>query len=252
MRGIRRIGLAGFAAAVLALGAVPASAAAPAGDGSPTVVELFTSQGCSSCPPADEYLGELARRDDLIALSFHVDYWDYIGWKDTFALPQSAVRQRRHGKYLNARYVYTPEMVIDGIADVVGSRIDDVERAIAEARRATRDPLPVALVASTGDRATIGIGAGSGMPSAEVWLIEFDAERTVDVLRGENSGRQLTYRNVVRNIRNVGRWRGDAMEIPVDLAPMREAGRDGCVVIVQKEGGGPVFGAARLRFASAE
>ena len=250
MRDIRRTGLAGLAAAVLALGVI--SAAALAGDRSPTVVELFTSQGCSSCPPADEYLGELARRDDLIALSFHVDYWDYIGWKDTFALPQSTARQRRHGRFLNARYVYTPEMVIDGIVDVVGSRTDDVERTIAEARLSTRDPLPVALVASTRDRATIGIGAGSGMPSADVWLIEFDAKRTVDVQRGENSGRRLTYHNVVRNIRKVGLWRGDAMDISVDLAPMREAGRDGCVVIVQKEGGGPVFGAAQLRLASAE
>ena len=248
MHGIRRTGLAGLAAAVLALGV----ASAPASGGSPTVVELFTSQGCSSCPPADAYLGELARRDDLIALSFHVDYWDYIGWKDTFALPQSTVRQRRHGKFLAARYVYTPEMVIDGIVDVVGSRIEDVEKTIAEARRATRNVLPVALVASTRDRATIGIGAGSGMSSADVWLIEFDAKRTVDVLHGENSGRRLTYHNVVRNIRKVGRWRGDAVEIPVDLAPMREAGRDGCVVIVQKEGGGPVFGAAQFRLASVE
>ncbi len=252
MHGIRRTGLTGFAAAILVLGVISASAAVRADDRSPTVVELFTSQGCSSCPPADEYLGELARRDGLIALSFHVDYWDYIGWKDTFALPQSTARQRRHGKSFNARYVYTPEMVIDGIVDVVGSRIDDVERTIAEARRSTRNLLPVALVASTRDRATIGIGAGSGMSSADVWLIEFDAERTVDVLRGENSGRRLTYHNVVRNIRQVGRWRGDVMEIPVDLAPMREAGRDGCVVIVQKEGGGPVFGAARLHLASGE
>ncbi len=249
MYGIRRMGLA---AAALALGPVAALGTAAAGGGSPTVVELFTSQGCSSCPPADRYLGELARRDGIVALSFHVDYWDYIGWKDTFALPQSTARQRRYGRSLDARYIYTPQMIVDGVADAVGSRSDEVEKAIAEARLSTRNVLPTRLAASARDRATIKIGAEPGMPPADIWLIEFDSRRTVDVRRGENSGRQLTYHNVVRNIRKVGHWRGDTVEIPVDLAPMREAGRDGCVVIVQKERGGPVFGAASLRFASSE
>lgn len=247
MHGIRQTGLV---AAVLALGSIAVLGTAAAGGKSPTVVELFTSQGCSSCPPADRYLGKLAQRDDIIALSFHVDYWDYIGWKDTFALPQATARQRRHGRFLNARYVYTPEMVIDGIVDVVGSQSDEVEKTIAAARLATQNSLSVGLVASGQDRATIKIDGRSGMPAADVWLIEFDAKHTVDVRRGENSGRRLTYHNVVRTIRKVGHWRGDATEIPVDLTPMRETGRDGCVVIVQKEHGGPVFGAARLRFAS--
>ena len=245
-------GLPRFRIGVAALAFATAAVFGPAwaGDKSPTVVELFTSQGCNSCPPADRYLGKLAQRDDLIALSFHVDYWDYIGWKDTFALPESTARQRRHGKSLNSRYIYTPEMVIDGIVDVVGSESFNVDKTIAETQLSSQNTLSVSLTASGQDRATIRIDAKSGMPSADVWLIEFDKEQTVDVRRGENSGRQLTYRNVVRNIRKVGNWSGNAAEIPVDLAAIRAVGRDGCVVIVQKERGGPVFGAARLQFAS--
>ena len=241
-----------FTVAGLALVAMFGVTAAIADESSPTVVELFTSQGCSSCPPADKYLGQLAQRKDLIALSFHVDYWDYIGWKDTFALPESTARQRRHGRSLNSRYVYTPEMVIDGIVDVVGSEHVEVEKTIAKARISTFNNLPVSLLAMDRDHATIKIGQRSGMPSADVWLIEFDKEQTVDVRRGENTGRQLIYHNVVRSIRRVGNWSGNATEMPVDLAAIREVGRDGCVVIVQKEQGGPVFGAARLQFASTD
>ena len=237
---------------VVTLGVAVMVTVAPAlaDEKSPNVVELYTSQGCSSCPPADRYLGKLAQRDDLIALSFHVDYWDYIGWKDTFALPESTARQRQHGKSLNSRYVYTPELVIDGVVDVVGSEERKVDQAIAEVQLSSRNTLSVSLTASGRDRAIIQIAAQSGMPDADVWLIEFDQERTVDVRRGENSGHALTYYNVVRNIRKVGRWSGDATKISVDLAAIREVGRDGCVVIVQRERGGPVFGAARLQFAA--
>ncbi|MBH62513.1 MAG: DUF1223 domain-containing protein [Alphaproteobacteria bacterium] len=228
------------------------AASAMAGDRSPTVVELYTSQGCSSCPPADRHLGELAKREDIIALSFHVDYWDYIGWKDTFALPESTARQRRHGRALNARYVYTPEMVIDGIVDVVGSQSHEVEKTLVEARLSTLNNLSVSLTESGQDSATIRIGAKAEWPEADVWLIEFDKQHTVKVRREENSRRELTYFNVVRNIRKGGTWKGDLTEIPVDLSAIREGGRDGCVVIVQKVHGGPVFGAARLQLASAD
>ncbi len=222
-------------------------ASAVAGDRSPTVVKLYTSQGCSSCPPADRYLGKLAEREDIIALSFHVNYWDYIGWKDTFALPESTARQRRHGRALNARYVYTPEMVIDGVVDVVGSQSHEVEKTLAEARLSSLNSLSVSLTESDQASATIRIGAKAEWPEADVWLIEFDKQHTVNVRRGENSGRQLTYYNIVRNIRKVGTWKGDMTEIPVDLSAIREGGRDGCVVIVQKAHGGPIFGAARLQ-----
>lgn len=210
----------------------------------PVVVELYTSQGCSSCPPADALLGELAARDDVIALSLHVDYWDYIGWKDTFASMATTSRQRAYGRALKSRYIYTPEMIIDGRKDVVGSRRQDVESLIAEA--ASR-PKPVKLRFEDVNGGRVVIPAGHAPEGgASVWLAIYDGSHEVPIGRGENGGRSLVYHNVVRELEQIGAWNGEELIIPVDLADAAARGRAGCAVIVQQGRVGPVLGAIKM------
>ncbi|HIP78736.1 MAG TPA: DUF1223 domain-containing protein [Kiloniellaceae bacterium] len=222
----------------------PLQLAAGAVDGRPVVVELFTSQGCSSCPPADALLDELADQPGLLALSFHVDYWDYIGWKDPFASPRHTQRQRDYARTLGLRYVYTPQIVVDGRRDVVGSRRGAVADAIeAEARRPGR--LEVKMVEDGGGKVTLS--AGDAPPEgATVYLVMFDDDHETDVARGENRGRSIHNANVVREFRKLGRWTGEAMEFPLDFAAAQRDGRGGCAVIVQAGTTGPVLGAAIL------
>ena len=159
--------------AAIAVFAFLAGAAQPAlGDGaSPVVVELFTSQGCSSCPPADRYLGEIARRDDVIALSLHVDYWDRLGWRDTLANPAHTKRQLRYQRALGLRHIYTPQMVVAGMRDGIGSQRRVIRAAIADAAKANRDGPRVALVRSGPNKAVLRIGAAEELlrrrPEAE-------------------------------------------------------------------------------------
>lgn len=201
----------------------------------PVLVELFTSQGCASCPPADAFLAELAARPGMVALSFHVDYWNYIGWRDPFATPWATQRQRGYGRALGQRYVYTPEMVVDGAAHAVGSARAEVERLIAEARSR---PGPAVSGERAGEEVRIRIGAGEG--SGTVWLVRFDSEHTTRVERGENRGRTLRNVNVVREMTALAVWRGSALEL-------RAAAKGPCAVIVQEEGPGRVAGAAIIR-----
>ena len=225
--------LLSFAVAATLVTALWAPAQAQSADAvSPTVVELFTSQGCSSCPPADAYLGRLAERDDLIALSFHVDYWDYIGWKDTFASPESTDRQRGYATAMGDRRVYTPQMVIGGMTHAVGSDRRSVERAIEKSQQNTGMALKVRFRTDENGRI--------------VWLAIYDKKHDVDVRRGENAGRKLSYYNVVREVRNLGLWRGREMEIALSPADLNRGGPDGCVVIVQRGMYGPVLGAAKM------
>jgi hypothetical protein len=217
----------------------PAPAAAPVA--APIVVELYTSQGCSSCPPADALLAELAGRDDLIALSLHVDYWDYIGWTDPFADPAHTARQRAYARRMDRRTVYTPQMVIDGTYDVIGSRPDAVANAIGMAAETP----PAVSVAMTDRMARIG--AGIAPPEgAAVWLAVWDAWHETDVGRGENAGRRLGHAHVVRRFERLAQWDGRALELPLDLAAARQAGRAGAAVLVQAAGPGPVLGAAKI------
>jgi hypothetical protein len=240
---------AGLALAVALGGALAADAphAARAAEARPTtVVELFTSQGCSSCPPADALLTELSRRDDIVALSFHVDYWDYIGWKDPFAFPDSTERQKNYARALRQRYVYTPEMVIDGVRDTAGSRDDEVKSLID--REAARDRLrvPVTATMSKDDVVKIAIPAADFHGKAVVWLFEFDSKHTTKVQRGENDGRTLVNSNVVRAIHRVGEWDGSALSLRVPLDGGGEK-HDGCAVLVQADGFGPILGATAIR-----
>jgi hypothetical protein len=217
---------------------------APRSQSAPVVVELFTSQGCNSCPPADEFLGELAERPGIIALSLHVDYWDYIGWTDPYASPQATARQRGYVEGLGLRYVYTPQMVIDGRADVAGLRRNDVLRAIEKAA-VGRKALEVRFERTDGGKIVVPAGhAPEG--GAAVWLAIYDRSHETSVPRGENAGRKLHNYNVVRELSRIGTWRGERMEIPFDMAAAAQQGRDGCAVIVQQAPTGPVLGAAAI------
>lgn len=221
---------------------VPLQLAADPGAERPVVVELFTSQGCSSCPPADAVLGELAHQPGVLALSFHVDYWDYIGWKDPFAAAQFTERQRDYAAKLGLRYVYTPQIVVDGRHDIVGSKRRQVTDAIEEASRSA-PAVMVTLEAENGGRALLSAGAAP-KGGATVWLVTFDDAHETQVVRGENSGKALVNSNVVRELTTLGTWDGEAKEFQLDVAAARAEGRGGCAVIVQQGRGGPVIGAA--------
>jgi hypothetical protein len=210
----------------------------------PVVVELFTSQGCSSCPPADALLGELAGQPGVLALSFHVDYWDYIGWKDPFAAAQYTERQRDYAAKLGLRYVYTPQIVVNGRHDVVGSKRRAVTRAIEQSGRG-KPAVTVTLDDTDGGQVRLSAGdAPAG--GATVWLVTFDDSHRTEVARGENRGRALTNSNVVRELTPLGSWTGEAKTFPLDLPAARAKGRGGCAVIVQQGRGGPILGAAMI------
>ena len=222
---------------------------AAAGDRS-TVVELYTSQGCNSCPPADAILGDLAARDDVIALSFHIDYWDYLGWKDTFSSAESTQRQKQYARFLGARGVYTPQMVIGGVAHAVGSRRDRVEELIEAVAARERTHAEVSFAEGSPGEVLVRIGAAAppSGPKSAIWLVRFDATQTVPIERGENAGRTITYHGVVRDIERIGWWKGEALELSLQLADLRAGGRDGCAVIVQRGSHGEIQGAGEMRF----
>lgn len=237
---LRRFALAAFAIVATTMAMQDAARAEPASQ--PVLVELFTSQGCSSCPPADAFLAELAERPGVLALSYHVDYWNYIGWTDPFSSPEATARQRAYGKTLGSRVAYTPQMVIDGRRDAVGSHRETVEQAIAAAASSSRIALAIAGDDASGYRAVLPATA-LDMP-ARVWLVLFDGSHETTVTRGENTGRTIENRNVVRGIVDLAAWDGSATEIPLALDPALTAGRDGCAVIVQQGEAGPVLGTA--------
>ncbi|HEX7006446.1 MAG TPA: DUF1223 domain-containing protein [Alphaproteobacteria bacterium] len=235
---------------VLAAALLAASVAAgptQAGE-APVVVELFTSQGCNTCPPADAYLGELAKRHDVVALSLHVDYWNYIGWEDPFAIAIATKRQRAYSSHLGRGFVYTPQIVVDGAAEAVGSHRDVVAREIEKARAAA-GKFPVEIAYKGDDTMVVSLPAGdSGGKEATVWLVLFDAKHTTDIKRGENGGKRLTYYNVVREFRPVGTWVGKPKTLTLKV---EDEGRDGCAVLVQVDGTGRIVGAGKLAFAAA-
>lgn len=235
-----------FAIAALFLAFAGTAPDAAAGDRKPpVVVELYTSQGCSSCPPAEAFLGELARRPDVLALEFHVDYWDYIGWKDPFADHANSDRQRKYSGRLGSRYVYTPQIVINGRIDAVGSDRDQVEEAIKSARETAADGPSVAL-SREADTVRIRIGGTGEVGAYDVFFVTYDAEHTTDVMRGENRGRTLVNTNIVRSLQQLGHWIGKPTELKVSVADMK--GDGGCAVIIQQRGAGPVLAAASLAY----
>jgi hypothetical protein len=192
---------ASIALLCLALGVASASAGQR-----PTLLELFTSEGCSSCPPADALLAELALRPDVLALSFHVDYWDRLGWKDPFSSDAATQRQEHYARLLGLDTVYTPQIVVDGHWQAVGSDREAVDRALAAAKR-TFVAVPVSVALDRGE-ARITLGAGGVSRPAVVLLVAFDRRDVDRVGGGENDGRVLTHIDVVRGIATVGRFTG--------------------------------------------
>jgi hypothetical protein len=201
----------------------------------PVVVELFTSQGCSSCPPADAFLTDLARdRRDVLPLAFHVTYWDYLGWKDPYSLDAATARQRDYARHLGEDGVYTPQMVVDGTTGFVGSNRAEGLRAIAAA---ARKPVPVSV---SRDAAGLLVTVGAGTGQARVLLAGFDLSHQTPVGRGENGGRTLLESNVVRSLTSIGLWNGAV--VTIHQAP--PAG-EGFAVLLQAEDG-RIIGTARL------
>jgi hypothetical protein len=233
---------------VAAVGGLLAAAVPAHADGAKTVIELFTSQGCSSCPAADKLLAEYARRDGVLALSYNVDYWDYLGWKDTLANRDFSQRQRDYSTARGDSDVYTPQAVIDGRSDVAGSVRNEIEGAIA----ASGTGLSVSIsMKQRGDAVTVNVGASpSEMPHATLWLVMYDRAVTVPIGRGENSGKTITYTNVVRKMRPIAMWTGAAMSVDLPKSEMEHAKADSAAVLLQTEVSdglpGPILGAATL------
>ncbi len=212
------------------------------------VVELFTSQGCSSCPPADALLKTYIDRPDVLALSMPVDYWDYLGWKDTFASPQFSERQRTYAHARGDGNVYTPQVVVNGRTHEVGSRQRLIDKAIIAMDRLSPISVPVTL--RTEDK-TMLIEVGQSLDGASksrctVWLAVVKKTGGVKIKRGENRGRQLTYYNVVRDLSPVGMWTGKAETFRLDSAAINRRDTDAFAVLVQQGAGGPIVGAAWL------
>ena len=223
--------------------------AAAADNANPVVVELFTSQGCSSCPPADAYLGELAKRPDVLALGFHVDYWDYIGWQDPFALHLATERQRTYSHRFDLSYVYTPQMIVNGAAQGVGADRAEVDGIIKRLAAAPAAHPTLALERGGDGGLVIHVGAGQTPKPATIWLACYDRQHTTAILRGENSGRTLNYYQVVRRFETVGTWNGAALDLPVaaSLVEGYGSGSDrGIAVLVQADRVGPILAAGVL------
>ena len=203
-------------------------------DPRPVVVELFTSQGCSSCPPADALLGELARREDVIALGFHISYWDGLAWKDPFSSQSSTDRQRAYARLFDLGQVYTPQMVVDGAREMVGSDRAKVEAALHDAR-----PEAIAPVTFVADRRSVTIGGGNGRGS--VFVVRFAQKRTTRVAGGENARRTLQDANGVEALASLGSWNGSTLSFAIEPP----AAGEGIAVLVQASDG-RMLGAAAL------
>jgi hypothetical protein len=213
------------------------------------VVELFTSQGCSSCPPADQIIGELAKDPNVIALSMPIEYWDYLGWKDTLADTRFSARQKAYSQMRGDRDVYTPQMIVNGSANVIGSDRAGIDSAIQNTQKAAGVmSVPVTMTLS-GKQINVSVAASKAATAAhgEVWICSVSKSVPISIGRGENRGREVTYYNVVRNILKVGDWNGSPGNWTVPLENISRDGVDAAVVYVQdgnREKPGPMLGAA--------
>ncbi|GJD35112.1 DUF1223 domain-containing protein [Methylobacterium aerolatum] len=217
---------------LLTLGLAPLPAQAR-----PVVLELFTSQSCSSCPPAEELLAELAGQPDLLPLGFHVTYWNRLGWKDSFSFEGATNRQAAYASQFGGGS-FTPQLVVDGVRSLVGSRRGEAATAIAAARADATTAANLTLV-SKGNG--VGITVGEGKGAARILLVGFDRRHRTAIGRGENGGRTILQANVVRSLRDLGSWNGK----PVTLSAERPIGED--VAVILQEPAGRIVGAARLQ-----
>jgi hypothetical protein len=215
------------------------------------VVELFTSQGCSSCPPADALFGKLSKRSDILALTMPVDYWDYLGWKDTLASPAYTARQKAYARARGDGQVYTPQAVINGQIHVNGSSESQIDAALKKTVSAPR-----VVLSGRGDKDAIVIEAAtaSGATPAQVQstkgtLLLAVVQRQADVAigRGENHGRKVTYYNVVRQLKTIGEWTGGPLTVRVPRSEISRDGADFLAVVLQQGASGPILAAAEIK-----
>ena len=219
------------------------SVPAAAQETAPVVVELYTSQGCNSCPPADAFMGELARQPGLVTLSFHVDYWNYLGWHDPFSNKKFTYRQKEYAMSLRQTGVYTPQMVVQGRRGEVGSDRRAVMQAIAEARKA-KQSATVLIEKLAGNRLRAVVSAAAAAKGANVYLALFDRRHATKVPRGENEGKTLTNHHVVREWKKLGQIDGEKAEFAVTATGEKGEKRGGAAILVQQGKGGPILGAA--------
>lgn len=236
--------------AVLVAGLLAGSSPAvsgPSGTAPAAVIELFTSQGCSSCPPADTLLAKLSKRPGVIALSFAVDYWDYLGWRDTLGSAANSERQRDYARTRGDGRVYTPQVVVDGVIHVNGADETAILRAIKGADKRLADVRVPVRMEAKGDVLVIDVGAappGSDKREAAVWLAVAGEVAKVSIKRGENRGRDISYHHPVRELMPVGMWTGEPMTIRLPLNDLKTMGGDCLAALLQEGRTGPILGAA--------
>lgn len=211
------------------------------------VVELFTSQGCSSCPPADAVLKKLSADPSVIALSLPVDYWNYLGWKDTFSSPKNTERQRNYARARGDGAIYTPQAVVNGSLHVNGASETAIKAAIAQ----TAKDLGPQLVPLRfwQERNTLNISTGAAdaknkVKEATIWLGVVQTSATVDIKAGENEGKKVTYTNIVRDLTPIGLWKGEPLQIQIPRAAVMLAETQKSIVLIQEGRTGPIIGAA--------
>ena len=196
------------------------------------VVEMFTSQGCSSCPPADKVVAAYAEDNNVLALSLHVDYWNYLGWKDTFSKPEFTKRQQKYAVSFARRGVYTPQAVVNGRNHVVGSHGSEITDLVDRYKASNRG-LVVPITASVSG-GTVNISTSAEAGDATLYIVYFDKKRNVKIKRGENSGKTITYHNVVRKISTLGMMKLGKLDITMPMDELKSHGAEACAIILQK------------------
>ncbi|MCH8081443.1 MAG: DUF1223 domain-containing protein [Proteobacteria bacterium] len=209
------------------------------------VVELFTSQGCEKCPPANKLLAELAEEKNILALSWHVDYWDYQGWEDTLADPEHTRRQENYNQALGRKGVYTPQIIINGRREVVGSNKLDLYQTIQSALIANELPVTVRLEGSA-ENLQVRLGGSEDNSRAVVVLVWYDSLQKIKIGAGANAGKTITYANVVRKVKNLGEWQGEAVTFAIDLRDPGRGGADCLAILVQDGETGRIIGATKI------
>lgn len=214
------------------------------------VVELFTSQGCSSCPKADAAFKRLANRKDVVALSYHVDYWNYLGWADTLSSPENTQRQYDYAAALGRRNVYTPQAVINGRTHLNGGDLAGIEGNLERmSGAATGLSIPVSLSLDD-DCIDIAIGGRASGGKADVLAAYFTRSRDVTIGKGENAGKTITYSNIVTDLQTISMWQGKPLDLDLPLAMLKKKGHDSVAILVQSKNPdgspGPILGAALL------
>ena len=240
----RRVFLAGAASSLLAGPALGARDAARP----PVLVELFTSQGCNYCPPADAFVGELIKRRDVIAVSLNVDYWDYDGWRDTLASPAFSQRQREYARYRGDTAIYTPQIIVNGVGHLSGGDREKI-LAIIDERASGADDMVAVSLSDNPQEVVIEVAEATPRAPARdatVWLVMVQPSATVKILRGENQGRTITYHNVVRRLIPAGMWHGPRLRLALPKSQVFTDGASVCAAVVQVGGFGPVIGIAGL------